>query len=44
VVQAPKPDHRITRDEPGDFEWIAMKPMRPNKMRGPRINPNLAAR
>jgi hypothetical protein len=31
------------RDELNDFEWIAIKPVRPNKMRGDRINPNLAA-
>ena len=43
VVQVPKPDHRIMRDELSDFEWIAINPMRPNKMRGVRINPNLAA-
>ena len=42
VIQSPKPDHRIMRDELSDFEWIAIKPMRPNKMRGVRINPNLA--
>jgi len=31
------------RDELSDFELIAVKPMLPNKMRGVRINPNLAA-
>jgi hypothetical protein len=30
-------------DELSDFEWITIKPMRPNKMRGVRLNPNLAA-
>jgi hypothetical protein len=33
VIQAPKPDHRIMRDELSDFERIAIKPMRPNKKR-----------
>ena len=31
VIQAPKPEHRIMRDELSDFEWIAIKPMLPNK-------------
>jgi hypothetical protein len=43
VIQAPKPEHLIMRDELSDFEWIAIKPMRPNKMHDVRINPNLAA-
>jgi hypothetical protein len=36
VIQAPKPEPRIMRYEFSDFEWTAIKPMLPNKMRGVR--------
>jgi transposase len=39
VIQAPELEPRIMRYEPSDFEWIAIKPMLPNKPRGvPRVN------
>jgi|SRR6516225_8548322 hypothetical protein len=39
AIQALKPEPRIMRYELSDFEWTAIKPMRPNKPRGvPRIN------
>jgi transposase len=36
VIQAPKPELRITRYELSDCEWTAIKPMLPNKPRGVR--------
>jgi transposase len=36
MIQAPKPEPRIMRYELSDFEWTAIKPMLPNKMRGVR--------
>jgi hypothetical protein len=36
VIQAPKPEPRIMPYELSDFEWTAIKPMLPNKMRGVR--------
>ncbi len=39
VIQTPKPGARIMRYELADYEWIAIKPMLPNKPRGvPRVN------
>ena len=39
VIQAPKLEPRIMRCERTDDEWIAIKPMLPNKPRGvPRVN------
>ena len=39
MIQAPKPEPRITRYELTDYEWAAIKPMLPNKPRGvPRVN------
>jgi hypothetical protein len=39
VIQAPKLEPRIMRYEPTDYEWAAIKPFLPNKMRGvPRVN------
>jgi len=35
VIQTPKPGARIMRYELADYEWIAIKPMLPNKPRGP---------
>jgi transposase len=36
MIQAPKPEPRIMRDELSDYEWTAIKPMLPNKPRGVR--------
>jgi transposase len=39
VIQAPKLGARIMRYELADYEWVAIKPMLPNKPRGvPRAN------
>jgi transposase len=39
VIQAPKLEPRIVRYELSDYEWVAIKPMLPNKPRGvPRVN------
>jgi transposase len=39
VIQAPKLEPRIMRNELSDYEWTAIKPMLPNKPRGvPRVN------
>jgi hypothetical protein len=39
VIQTSKLGARITRYELADYEWIAIKPMLPNKPRGvPRVN------
>ncbi|SFV19957.1 Putative transposase of IS4/5 family [Bradyrhizobium arachidis] len=39
VIQASKLGARIMRYELADYEWIAIKPMLPNKPRGvPRVN------
>jgi hypothetical protein len=39
VIQTPKRGARIMRYELADYEWIAIKPMLPNKPRGvPRMN------
>jgi transposase len=39
VIQAPKLGARIMRYELADYEWVAIKPMLPNKPRGvPRVN------
>jgi transposase len=39
VIQAPKLEPRIMRYELTDFEWTAIKPFLPNKVRGvPRVN------
>jgi hypothetical protein len=34
VIQAPKLGARIMRYELADYEWVAIKPMLPNKPRG----------
>jgi transposase len=36
VIEAPKLEPRIMRDELSDYEWTAIKPMLPNKPRGVR--------
>jgi hypothetical protein len=36
MIQALKPEPRITRHELSDYEWTAIKPMLPNKSRGVR--------
>jgi hypothetical protein len=36
VIQDPKPESRIMRYELSNYEWIAIKPMLPNKPRGNR--------
>ena len=39
VIQTPKLGARIMRYELADYEWVAIKPMLPNKPRGvPRVN------
>jgi hypothetical protein len=39
TIQSPKLSHRIMRYELADHEWVAVKPMLPNKPRGvPRAN------
>jgi transposase len=39
VIQASKPELRIMRYELTDHEWVAIRPMLPNKQRGmPRVN------
>jgi hypothetical protein len=39
VIQTPKLGPRIMRYELADYEWVAIKPMLPNKPRGvPRVN------
>jgi hypothetical protein len=39
VIQTPKLGARIVRYELADYEWVAIKPMLPNKPRGvPRVN------
>jgi hypothetical protein len=38
VIQAPKPEPRIMRYELNGYEWTAIKPMLPNKLRGVRAN------
>jgi hypothetical protein len=39
VIQTPKVGARIMRYELADYEWLAIKPMLPNKPRGvPRVN------
>jgi transposase len=39
VIQAPELGARIMRYELADYEWLAIKPMLPNKPRGvPRVN------
>jgi transposase len=38
MIQAPKPEPRITRYKLTDHEWAAIRPMLPNKPRGvPRV-------
>jgi len=34
VIQSPKLEHRIMRYELRDYEWTAITPMLPNKLRG----------
>jgi hypothetical protein len=36
VIQTPKPEPPIMRDELSDYEWSAITPMPPNKSRGLR--------
>jgi Putative transposase of IS4/5 family (DUF4096) len=39
VIQTPNLGARIMRYELADYEWVAIKPMLPNKPRGvPRVN------
>ena len=39
VIQTPKLGARIMRHELADYEWVAIKPMLPNKPCGvPRVN------
>jgi hypothetical protein len=39
VIQAPEPEPRIMRYEPTYYEWAAIKPFLPNKLRGvPRVS------
>jgi hypothetical protein len=39
VIQTPKLGARIMRYELADYEWVAIKPMLPNKPRGvPRVD------
>jgi transposase len=39
VIQAPELELRIMRNELSEFEWVAIKPMLPNKPRGvPHVN------
>jgi hypothetical protein len=34
MIQSPKPEPRIMRDELSDYEWTAIKPMLPKQAAG----------